>query len=147
MRSGSHSALPPAGKQIPHAHAVQNRSAGFPIGVYHLAVFHIERIPRGHGPVDELSGRLLVVERDMNPYILKRVWDLAEKPMNRFETVGQHLVDAILDGVAVSEIGDPYFGARLADALDAAFALLKPSRIPRKVDIDERAEALEVKAL
>jgi len=34
--------------------------------------------------------------------------------------------------------------ARLANALDSAFALLKAGRIPGKVDIDERAEALEV---
>ena len=60
--------------------------------------------------------------------------------MNCFETIRQHLVDPVLDEVAVSEIGDPDLGARLADTLDAAFALLKTSRVPGKVDIDECAE-------
>ena len=63
------------------------------------------------------------------------------------KTVCQHLVDPILDRVTVAEIGDPDFATRLPDALDTAFALLKPSRVPGKVDIDERAEALEVESL
>jgi hypothetical protein len=67
--------------------------------------------------------------------------------VKRFETLSQYSVDTILYGVAVSEIGDPDFGARLSDALDAAFTLLKPGGIPGKVDIDERAEALKVQAL
>jgi hypothetical protein len=70
-----------------------------------------------------------------------------EQPMNRLQTVCQHLVDAVLYGITVSEIRDPDFGARLPDALDAAFALLKTGRVPGKVDVDERAQALEVQSL
>ena len=35
----------------------------------------------------------------------------------------------------------------MTDALDAALALLQPGRIPGQVDIDERAQALQVQAL
>ena len=37
--------------------------------------------------------------------------------------------------------------ARLAEALDPPKPLLEPRRIPRQVDIDERAERLQVQAL
>ena len=138
---------PPAREKLLHAHAVQYRSAGFPVGVFHFAVFHVERVPCRGGSVNELTGDLLVVERDVRPHILKRVGNLAEQPMNRLQTARRHLVDAVLDGVAVSEIGDPDFGTDLPDALDAAFPLLKPSWVPGKVNIDERAETLELQPL
>ena len=50
----------------------------------------------------------------------------------------------ILYRVTVSEISNPYFASCLTDTLDTSFALLKPSRIPRKIDVDERAEALKI---
>ena len=84
---------------------------------------------------------MLVVEGDLHPHIFQRVRDLAEQAVNRFEAVGEHLVDAVLDLVAVAKIGDPDFAARLPDTLDAAFALLESRRVPRKVDVDERTEA------
>src|SRR5580692_4556037 len=56
-------------------------------------------------------------------------------------------MNSILDRASVAEIGDPYFAASLPNALDAAFALLKPSWVPGKVNIDQCAETLEVEAL
>jgi len=73
--------LPPAREKFLHAHAVQNRGTGFPGGVFHLAVFHVERISGGRGSVDELLGGLLIVEGKLHPYVLKGVRDLAEKSM------------------------------------------------------------------
>ena len=48
---------------------------------------------------------------------------------------------------AVAQVCNPYLAAHLADALDAPFALLQPRRIPGQVEIDERAQALQVEAL
>jgi hypothetical protein len=52
-------------------------------------------------------------------------------------------MDAVFDGVTVMEIGNPNFSACLSNALNAAFTLLKSCWVPGKVNIEERAEALE----
>jgi len=49
------------------------------------------------------------------------------------------------NGPSISD--DRHFAARLPDVLNTAFALLKTRRIPGKVNIDKRAETLEVEAL
>ena len=70
--------LPAAREKFLHTHGIQDRGVGFPVGVFHLAVFYVERIPGGRGSVDELMSGLLVVEGDLHPYVLKCVWDLAK---------------------------------------------------------------------
>jgi hypothetical protein len=71
----------------------------------------------------------------MRPHVRQSVRDLSKQFVNRFQAVCQNLVDAVFNRAAVSEIGNPDFRSGLPDALDAAFALLKPSRVPRK-DVD-----------
>src|SRR5688572_25561226 len=56
-------------------------------------------------------------------------------------------MDAVFNRLTISEIRDPDFASDLSDALDATFALLEASRIPRQVDVDERAKPLEIQAL
>lgn len=53
--------LPPLCQQLLHAHRIQHRGTGFPIGVFHLAVFDVEGIASGGGTIDELAGGLLIV--------------------------------------------------------------------------------------
>ncbi len=48
--------LPRPGEKLLQAHAVQDRSACLPVGVFHFAVFHVERIPGGRSSVNELMG-------------------------------------------------------------------------------------------
>ncbi len=90
---------------------------------------------------------MLIVQGNLHPYVFKRIWNLAEQTVNRFETICQNLVNAILDGVTVAKISDPDFTAGLPNPLDTALTLLEPSRVPGKVDIDERPEALQVQSL
>ena len=66
--------------------------------------------------------------------------------MNVLEAGGEHLVDAVLDGVPVAHVENVNRVALLADALDATLTLLKASRVPWQVEIDEGAEALEVQS-
>ena len=61
---------PPAREKFLHAHAVQDRSAGLPIGVFYFAVFHVERVSGGRRPIDELFGCLLIVECDLHPHVV-----------------------------------------------------------------------------
>lgn len=66
--------------------------------------------------------------------------------MKRCEPIGQHLVNAVHDEIAIAEVGDPDFNARPPDSLNTTFALLEPGRIPGNLDVDDRAEALELAA-
>ena len=56
-------------------------------------------------------------------------------------------MDSVLDGVAVAHVEHVNGVALLADTLDAALALFEAGRVPREVEGDERAEALEIEAL
>lgn len=53
----------------------------------------------------------------------------------------------VFHGVALAQVGDPHLVVGLADALDAAFALLLANGIPGKVDVDQGAESLQIEAL
>jgi len=53
---------------------------------------------------------------------------------------------AVLDGIDIPHVVNEDRVAQLADALDAAFALLQASRIPWQVEIDERGQSLEVES-
>lgn len=52
---------------------------------------------------------MLIIKGHLHPNILKSVWDLTEKLMNRLQSVSQYLVDTVFYGVTVTEIGDPNF--------------------------------------
>jgi hypothetical protein len=67
--------------------------------------------------------------------------------VDRLEAFGQHTVHLAFHGVAVAQDGDPHLVAGLADALDAALALLQTGGVPGKVDVDQGAETLQVEAL
>lgn len=138
---------PRAAENFPDADGVENRDAGFPVGIFDFAVFFVEGVAGVGGAFDELAGGFFVVLGDFDPDILEGVWNLAEYPVDGFQTLGEDAMDFVFDGVAVAHVGDPYFTADLPDALDAALPLLEARRVPWKVDIDERAEALKVETL
>ena len=56
-------------------------------------------------------------------------------------------MNPVFDRTAIAEIRDPDLLAHLADTLDSPLPLLKFCWVPRQVDVDEGAEALEVEAL
>ena len=126
---------------------IQNRSACLPVRVFDFAVFHS-------------NGFLVAVVRSMSwsaacsslratctqtSSSVSGIWP--KSPWIASRRSAKHLVNAIFDRVTISEIRNPDFAARLADALNAALALLEPRRVPGKVDVDERAEALKVQTL
>jgi hypothetical protein len=71
---------------------------------------------------------------------------LAEYPVDGFKSLGEDAVHFVFHRVAVTQVGDPDLIAGLADALDAAFALLQAGGVPWKVDVDQGAEPLQVEA-
>jgi hypothetical protein len=139
--------LPSCRENLFHANFVENRGASLPVSVFDLAVFHIKRVPGYGGSINQLSCCRLIVLGYLDPDILEGVGDLTEEFMDRFEAIGKNLVNSIFDRVAVAEIGYPDFNPGLADSLDTSLSLLQPSRVPRKVNVDEGAEPLQVESL
>jgi hypothetical protein len=77
--------LPPAGEKFFHAQAIQDRGTGFPVGIFHLAVFYIERIPGCGGSIDKLSGLLLVVQGNLGHRDPKHTTRYPRTAATRFE--------------------------------------------------------------
>ena len=138
---------PRFGEEFLHSNAVQNLVTAFPVGVFHRAVFYVKRVSRCCRPVDELAGRLLIVDCYLDPNVFQRVGNLPKQVVNGFKAVSEHLVHPVLDGAPISEVGYPDFAASLPNSLNAALALLKARWIPWKVNVDERSKALEVESL
>ena len=65
---------------------------------------------------------------------------------NGLEASGQHAMDLVFHGVALAQVGDPHLVAGLADALDAALALLQKCGVQGKCKVDQGAESLQVEA-
>jgi len=100
--------LPLSGKDLPYSYGVQHRRACLPVSVFDTAVLHVKWVSCCRGTVDQLVCRRLIVESDPHPYILERIGYLPEQVMDGFETIGQYIVDAILDRSSVAQIRNPH---------------------------------------
>src|SRR5437762_3497347 len=56
-------------------------------------------------------------------------------------------MNAILDRAKIPHVVDKHRIVKLTDALDSALALLQSRWVPRQVEIDQTAQALEVQSL
>ncbi len=116
-----------------------------PILVYNGAIFNVKWVClEGRGPIDSPGCVFFITHGHGYPDIFKGVWDLSKQAVYGSQALREEFVDAILDRVAIAEVGYPYVGVALPYALDTALALLQPCRIPGQVDMDEAAEALQI---
>ena len=91
----------------------------------------------GGGLIDQLSDFGFVVECHLHPHVFQGVGDLAEQLVNGLQTFGQYAVHLVFHRVAVTQVRDPDLIAGLADALDAAFALLQAGGVPGKMGLNQ----------
>ena len=61
-----------------------------------------------------------------------------------FETAGDDLIDSFVPSVVIDQVEHVDAHPSLTKAFDAAKPLLKARRIPRQVDVDQRAQCLQV---
>jgi hypothetical protein len=64
-----------------------------------------------------------------------------------FKAIRENLVNTIFYRTPISEIRDPDLWPGLPNTLDTPLSLLKPSGVPGEIDVDERAETLQIQSL
>jgi hypothetical protein len=74
----------------------------------------------------------------------KTTGELAEELMYCLEPARQQSVHPVFHRTLISHVVDVNCVSQLTDSLDAAFPLFEPSWVPRKVEVYESAEALEI---
>ena len=75
------------------------------------------------------------LEDRVNPVVLEGVGQLPEHGEDIAEALGQRGVDLVLDCAGVAQVEDMDVVARLADALNATFALFEPIRMARRTSV------------
>ena len=137
--------LPAARQGLAPRRIVEHAGARLPVDVADFTVAQFERVLSRHG-VDGSLRLFRLSERDLHPDVFERVRQLAEQAGDALQALGQELVHAILHRAGVAHVVDIDFGPDLTDALNAPLALFKPGGVPGKVQVDERAEALQVQS-
>ena len=82
----------------------------------------------------------------VNPVIVNAIRCATENVEFVLHASRNHVVNVLVAGLVVGQVQHVYAGAGLAKALDAAQALLQARRVPRQVDVDQRAQRLQVQA-
>lgn len=117
--------------------------ARFPVYRLDLIVAQLKGVCGGYG-IDQASCLLLLCESDFDPDIFQRIRDLTEQAVNVGEARRQQLMDAVFDGAAIPQVVDVHGRVDLTDTLDAPFALLQSGGVPGEIQIDQRAQTLQV---
>src|SRR5919106_1199257 len=137
----------PTLQQMPSSRfGVKDACAGLPIHPLDAVVADLKGVCPGNG-LDRLFGLVDLAQCDSDPYILEDIGYLAEEAGDVLQPLRQQGVDAIFDGAGITQVVDIDCVAELANALDAALALLQARRVPRQIEIDERPQALQVQYL
>jgi hypothetical protein len=110
--------------------------AAFPVDSFDLLILDVEGVFLRDGG-DDLLGAFDFAQSYVNPHVLQNIGNLAEQGKDFLQARGQELVDAIFDGVEIPHVVNENGVAQLADALNAAFALLQARWIPGQVQIYE----------
>ena len=91
-----------------------------------------------------ISSKLFYV---LDPVVFDGVGQAPEDVVAILHAPRDDFVDFLVLGVVIHEIEHVHGPPRLAEALDPSEALFEPRRIPGQVDIDQRAQGLQVQAL
>jgi len=103
----------------------------------------------GRNRLNHFLRLLYLTDRDVNPHVFEDVRDLSKERENSLKSGRQQLMHAVFHRAEIPHVVDVDSVVELPDPLDAALPLLKSSRVPRQVEIDERAKGermIELKA-
>src|ERR1035438_1447904 len=112
-----------------------------PLSEFIEDLLHAAGLPRGEPQVHHQLGEIARIVEAAQDGV-----HLAHDEFEHIDLVVQHAQQVFLDCARLAEIEDEHV-VFLADAMDAADALLQPHGVPRQVEVDHSVGELEVAAL
>jgi len=138
--------VPPGTQELQLRVSIEHLAAGLPVNGFDPVVFDGERVSFGN-LIDHLPRTFFVVFGHRHPSVFEGVGQLSEEIADRSKPLRQHLMNAVFDRPSIAQVIDEDGVADLADALDPAFPLFESCWVPRQVQVDQRAEPLQIQSL